>query len=149
MAYFRRGEFLILLLFLILLAAGGQTIYSAFGNKAEDVPDFTVQQREESDGVVQVHYVIEGSGSADAKKMAAASFKRLSDTYNAIALKITDRKDEEWYGVYMENENAVRGLHTSMNREMAEIHQQLKQFHNGLEKHTYPVIEFSKEPILE
>ncbi|WP_409292554.1 hypothetical protein [Peribacillus sp. SCS-37] len=37
--------------------------------------------------------------SSDAKKMAADSFKRLSDTYNAIVLKITDSKEEDWYGV--------------------------------------------------
>jgi hypothetical protein len=145
---YRKTGFSAILFCLFILSACEDPIYNELGVDGENVPSFSVTDRTEKKRLVRVNYKSVGSGEEDAKQSVADSFIRLKEEYGGVIVKLTDKEGENWYGVYIKNKNFIDGLGNTDSEELTEDAKMLKSFHESYDDPQYPIIKFSKEPIL-
>ncbi|MEH7382639.1 hypothetical protein V7138_19405 [Bacillus sp. JJ1533] len=147
---FRYSGFFVSLIGLLFLTACGTSIYEELGVDGENVPSFKVVDRIENKRFVQLNFVTEGSGEEDAKQSIADSFESLKEEYNGVAIEMTDKDGEDWYGVFIKNKNFIDDLeHRADSEDLTEGEKKLKSLNDSYENPQYPIIEFSIESILD
>lgn len=128
----------------LLLSACSDSVYDEMGVDENNIPAFTETERQEgaNKSLITVNLVTEGSGEEAAKKSIADSFAKLKEQYRTVSIELEDADQEDWYGVYMQDETAIQNMKHSSTKLTAEEKAVVKHY-EGLENPEFPIIEFS------
>ncbi|RLJ90748.1 hypothetical protein [Planococcus citreus] len=132
----------------LLLSACSDSVYDEMGVDENNIPAFTETERQEgaNKSLITVNLVTEGSGEEAAKKSIADSFAKLKEEYRAVSIELEDADQEDWYGVYMQDDTVIQNLKNSTTKLTAEEKAVVKHY-DGLENPEFPIVEFSRNPI--
>ncbi|WP_434399877.1 hypothetical protein M1Q06_12855 [Planococcus sp. 11815] len=134
----------------LLLSACSDSVYDEMGVDENNIPAFTEKERQEgaNKSLITVNLVTQGSGEQAAKKSIADSFAKLKEEYNTVSIKLEDANQENWYGIYMQDDTAIENMKHSSTELTAEERAVVK-YYEMLENPEFPIIVFSSNPILE
>ena len=142
---------LLLIGILLFLSACSNSIYNELGVSADEPPSFKEADRREGSNktFVMVELVSEGSGEEDAKKLIADAFTKLKEEYRVAAVELVDEEEQDWYGVYMEDDTVINYITALPVEELTSGEKALLSYYEGLEEPAFPVVHFSQDPIFE
>ncbi|RNF38289.1 hypothetical protein [Planococcus salinus] len=149
--YKKLGPVFWMLAIALVLSACSDPIYSELGVSADESPLFEEKDRREGakKTFIMVDLASEGSGEDDAKKSMADSFSKLKEEYRVATIMLIDKEQEDWYGVYMEDDTVINYIKASTEENLMEEEKALLDFYRSVEDSDFPVIHFSSEPILD
>ena len=134
----------------LLLSACSNSVYDEMEVDENNIPSFTETERFEgaNKSLITVNLVTEGSEEQDAKKSIADSFAKLKEEYRTVFIELEDADQEDWYGIYMQDDTAIQNVRNSSTELTAEEKAVVK-YYEGVENPEFPIIVFSSNPILE
>lgn len=134
----------------LLLSACSDSVYDEMGVDENNIPTFTETERQEgaNKSLITVNLVTEGSGEQAAKKSIADSFAKLKEEYRTVSIELEDADQEDWYGIYMQDDSTIENMKHSSTELTAEEKVVVKHYER-LENPEFPIIEFSRNPILQ
>lgn len=147
------GSVVILLTLLILVDRERNSIYYEMEIDNPSVPpsDDKITYRKEvaKPGLVFVKYTTEGSGEEDSKRSIADSITGLKEHYSIVIIDMIDKNNEDWYAVYIDNENSIRLIEDTSPEDLTEVEKKVKDYYESLDDPKSPILKYSKNPILE
>ncbi|MDE0582552.1 hypothetical protein ON064_05785 [Planococcus sp. A6] len=134
----------------LLLSACSDSVYDEMGVEENNIPAFTETERQKgaNKSLIAVKLVTQSSGEQAAKKSIADSFAKLKEEYRTVSIELEDADQEDWYGVYMQDDTAIQNLKNSTTKLTAE-EKAVVNHYDGLGNPEFPIIEFSQNPILQ
>lgn len=135
---------------MLLLSACSNSVYDEMGVDENDIPAFTETERQEAAGksLISVKLVTQGTGEEEARKSIADSLAMLQEEYRAVSIELEDADQEDWYGVYLQDDTAIHNMERSTT-ELSKEEKVVMQYYEGLETPEFPIIVFSQDSILQ
>lgn len=134
----------------LFLSACSNSVYDEMGVDENNIPAFTETERQEgaNKSLIAVKLLTQGSGEEAAKKSIADSFALLKEEYRTVSIELDDEDQEDWYGVYMQDDTAIQNIKNSKT-DLTEEEKAIMDYYEGLANPEFPIIEFSANPILK
>lgn len=134
----------------LLLTACSNSVFDEMGVDENDIPAFTETERHEAanKSLIAVKLMTQGSEEEAAKKSIADSFAKLKEEYRTVSIELEDADQEDWYGIYLQDDTAIQNLKNSTTELTAE-EKAVMQYYERLENPEFPIIEVSSKPILQ
>ncbi|TWT25765.1 hypothetical protein [Planomicrobium sp. CPCC 101110] len=139
----------VLFVTVLFLSACNNSVYEEMGVDENNIPPFNETERQEgaNKSLIAVKLMTEGSGEEDAKKSIADSFALLKEEYRTVSVELEDADQENWYGVYLQDDTAIQNMKHATT-ELTTEEKAVMKYYEELENPEFPIIEFSENPIL-
>lgn len=72
----------------------------------------------------------------------------LQEHYSTVVIELFDKNEQNWYGIYMKGDTVINYIQDNKSEEQTEIEKLLNDYYNGLDSPEFPILKFSKDPIL-